>query len=92
MDKIIFRKWPNGDIIALFPQISASIYGYSCNSYEHISQHGAANYSLVVSKTTLAMPAEYAELLAELEQIGYNPLSAKRSGSQDAKIRRAQYK
>lgn len=76
----IFRKWlpvEGGGIIALFPEIQ-SHEGISprrmCSSYEHVGQHGAADYSHVVSRTTPAKPGEYAELRKELESspYGYN--------------------
>jgi len=41
-------------------------------SYVHVGQHGAADYNLVVGQSKPAQPAEYAELKAELENIGYN--------------------
>jgi hypothetical protein len=74
MTRVIFRKWRNsGDIIALFPDIKADFMG-GCLSYEHVGQHAAATYNLVVAATRPATPAEYAELLAELQRIGYDDL------------------
>ena len=92
MDKTIYRKYPDGEIIALFPQITANIGGCNCCSYMHIGQHGAATPDIVVSRTKLATPDEYAELHVELEQIGYNPEPAKRFTPKDFEIRKAQYK
>lgn len=70
-DNVIFRTWRDGDVIALFPDIDADCTGLHCGSYMHIGQHGAADYRLVVQRTRPAVPVEYAELKAELEQIGY---------------------
>jgi hypothetical protein len=65
----IFRRWPDGDVIALFPGIEHT--GRSCMSYQHVGQHGGADYQGVVSRTKPARPAEYADLLSELQSIGY---------------------
>ena len=91
MDKVIYRKFKEGDIIALFPQIADKVNGWSCVSYMHTGQHSGANPDIVYS-TKLATPEEYAELHAELEKIGYNPKPAKRFTQKDYGIRKAQYK
>lgn len=70
--KVIFRKWPNGDIIAIFPEVAGDANGVYCRSYEQIGQHGAVDaQGLVSSRTAPAKPDEYADLKAELEIIGY---------------------
>lgn len=66
---VVFRKWPNGDICALFPDLPHD--RHHCMSYEHIGQHGGADYSGVVGRTKAATPDEYADLAAELRRIGY---------------------
>jgi len=91
-DKTVFRKYKDGEVIALFPQIAGScLSGWDCCSYQHIGQHGAAVIAVVVQQTTLATPDEYAELLAELEQIGYNPVAAKRCTYKDFEIRQKRF-
>jgi len=67
---VVFRKWPNGDILALFPNIDDN--RGMCSSYEHVGQHGGADYSSCISATKPAAPVEYADLLAELTSIGYD--------------------
>lgn len=68
---VIFRKWKGGDIIALFPGWEES--PGRCSSFEHVGQHGPADYASVIAKTTPATPAEYADLRRELEKdYGYN--------------------
>jgi hypothetical protein len=67
---VVFRVWPNGDVIALFPDEPADNEGH-CMSYEHFGQHGAADYRHVSSQTRPATTEEAAELKAELENIGY---------------------
>lgn len=71
---VIFRKWPEGDIIALFPTQLGTCDPYTCGSYEHVGQHGPADPVGVVRRTKPAKPGEYADLLAELESIGYDDL------------------
>lgn len=91
MDKTVFRVYPDGEVIALFPQIAASVVDIGlCESYTHTGQHSSAAIDLVIQETRLATPKEYAELLAELEQIGFNPKPAKKCTYKDFKIRKAQ--
>ena len=69
----VFRVWPDGEVIALFPATAAgSRYG-DCSCYQHIGQHGSADYHHVIGKTRRAKPEEYADLLAELKTVGYAP-------------------
>lgn len=69
--KVIFRKFKDGDIIALFPEIQADQNYNNCQSYQHIGQHGAASYSLI-DTTKPANEMEYQDLYNELTSIGYN--------------------
>ena len=66
----IFRKYRDGEIIALFPTIPADLDG-NCSSYVHVGQHGAADPGHVIARTRPATSDEYADLLAELTDIGY---------------------
>lgn len=77
---IIFRKWPaseGGGVIALFPTMLGTSNLHTCNSYEHIGQHGAADPQGVIQRTKAARPSEYASLLKELHKIGYRNLVIK---------------
>lgn len=65
--KTIFRKFKDGEVIALFPEIPSDLEGKYCDSYMHIGQHGSANYLMLLDDTVLATPEEYAELKRELE-------------------------
>lgn len=67
----VFRKYKDGEIIALFPAEKWTRGDYTCTSYCHVGQHCAADYNSVVLRTTLATPEEYADLKVELERIGY---------------------
>ena len=89
--KTVFRIWPDGEVIALFPQIAASVDGHLCQDYVQVGQHGAADTLIVVRRTRSAKPKEYQPLLKELRQIGYNPQIAKRCTYRDFQIRQKQY-
>lgn len=74
MMRVVFRKWKNGDIIALFPDEPWSRNGYAVTSYMHVGQHGAADYASVIADTSPAQENEYKDLLNELKAIGYTDL------------------
>lgn len=74
MTKVVFRKWKNGDIIALFPDEPWSQSSYMTTSYMHVGQHGAADYAGVIADTSPAQEDEYKDLLNELKTIGYTDL------------------
>ncbi len=70
--KVIFRKFKDGEIIAIFPEIMWSDDPPYLSSYLHVGQHGACDYGHLRNLTKPAKPKEYADLMAELESIGYN--------------------
>ena len=75
MTPVIFRKdhpAGGGDVFALFPTIEGSP-GH-CTCYQHVGQHGSADYNRCIYTSTLATPEEYADLLAELVDYGYDDL------------------
>lgn len=45
--KVVFRKFPNGDAIAFFPEVLATMDPNMCMSYMRVGQHGAADVSLI---------------------------------------------
>jgi hypothetical protein len=69
---VIFRRFKEGDIIALFPYDKYDIAGLYCGSYMHIGQHSGADYTGLVQITKPAKESEYNDLKKELEGIGYN--------------------
>jgi hypothetical protein len=96
-DIVVIRRWktrpgglpphdePFGSLIALFPLMSEG--DGLVNSYEHIGQHGAANYNHVIVDTTPARDYEDAgndasysvvALMDELRSIGYDPVQRER--------------
>ena len=68
---VIFRKFRQGDVIALFPMINADDKPGHFLSYQHTGQHGAASEALLQGYTIPAREQEYRGLKAELENIGY---------------------
>jgi hypothetical protein len=69
--RVVFRKWraaPCG-VIALFPELTEN--GGCCVSYEHVGQHSAAPYNVVIKHTVPARRSEYSALKKELESAGY---------------------
>lgn len=92
---VVFRRWPRssgGDIIALFPAQPADHLGRFCDAYEHVGQHGGADYHGVVQVTKPVSDDEAADLIRELERIGYRlrvvkRVSRKRHGARRAAAR-----
>ena len=89
--KVIFRKWRNGDILALFPQIAADVAGLLCSSYEHCGQHGAADYFHCIQHTKPALLADFTNLQDELETIGYSLTVSKKATRHDHLLCRGIY-
>lgn len=67
---VVFRRWRSfgQTVIALFPEDTDK---GMCGSFEHVGQHGLADYTGVIRKTTPATPEEYADLKRELESAPY---------------------
>ena len=69
--KVIFRKYPTGEIIALFPEDPGTSSSHTCSCYQFVGQHGSADPHGVIESTFPARPDDYADLKEELEDIGY---------------------
>jgi hypothetical protein len=68
---VIFRKFKEGgDVIALFPNEVADPKN-NCLSYQHVGQHGAADYAHVMKATVATTEEEQTPLLNELSGLGY---------------------
>jgi hypothetical protein len=93
MDKtlVIFRKFKEGDIVALFPEIPSSNNGYECLSYMAVGQHGGAD-PLLVRETKVAKPSEYRDLARELRRLGYKLKIGARIPRNSLEIRRNKIK
>ena len=53
-------------------RIACRHFRRSCEAYEHIGQHGGANYWGVIQQTVPVELHEAEDLAEELEMIGYN--------------------
>jgi hypothetical protein len=69
---VIFRTFREGIVFALFPELPADNYGVFCTCYEHVGQHGSADYRLCMANSHPAAPEQYATLFNELERRGYH--------------------
>ena len=65
--KVVFRKFDNGEIIAMFPQFTNK-RNYRIDSYMHIGQHAECD-PMIVHDTKLATENEYESLLKEIQSI-----------------------
>lgn len=90
--KTVFRIYKDGEVIALFPQVSAEQWGVYCQSFMHVGQHGGADITTVVTQTRLAKLKEYKALAMELRQRGYKLQIAKRCTHKDFNIRQQEAK
>jgi hypothetical protein len=89
IETVVFRRWKDtGDIIALFPEIPADLLGHYCLSYEHICQHGAANFERVMRHSKDVSPVESAGLARELALLGYDLKPIRRVSHRHHKLRR----
>ena len=73
---VIYQTYKDGgDVIALFPDLNyengAATRGHVM-SYQHVGQHGEADYTATVAVTRPAEEHEYEDLHAELTSLGYN--------------------
>jgi hypothetical protein len=70
---VIFRVFKTeGDVIAFL--LDAPANPGHVLSYQHIGQHGEAQYGHCLTVTRPATEAEAAPLLAELRRVGYDDL------------------
>ena len=89
---VIFRRWGGnngGDIIALFPEQPADYQGWFCDAYEHVGQHGGADYQGVIQATKPVSIEDSQPLIQELEHIGYVLRPLKRASYEHHEARRA---
>lgn len=69
---VLFRKF-EGEVTAVFPTIPGDNDPLTMTCYAHIGQHGSAHEAWV-RQAKPAVPTEYADLLEELQSIGYSNL------------------
>ena len=87
-DVVVFRQWKDsGDVIALFPELPADVHGRYCDAYEHVGQHGGADYHGVVQHTTPCGAEASASLAQELRTIGYRLRPVRRANRKHHEMR-----
>lgn len=87
---VVFRRWRDtGGIIALFPELPSDYEGRFCDAYEHVGQHGGADYHGVVQATRPVSVDEARDLVVELTRIGYRLKPIKRASQRVHESRRA---
>jgi hypothetical protein len=69
--KVIFRWWKDS-VIAIFIEEPRTMDISTCESYQHIGQHGACSPQWVIQDSRPATEDEYADLKRELESEPYN--------------------
>ncbi len=75
MTLVIFRKYGNGNLIAIFPYEIADTDPGFCMSYSHVGQHGGCDPMHIMRKTSPATISESAKLSNELKhKVGYRDL------------------
>lgn len=67
--KVVFRKFDNDEIIALFPEITFGYPHYKMMSYMSIGQHYEVDHHAIIQQTKLATEDEYKTLLKEIEKV-----------------------
>lgn len=87
---VILRHWRDtGDIIALFPELPSDRQGYFCDAYEHVGQHGGADFHGVIQATKPVADVDAKDLIEELTRIGYKLKPIKRASRRVHESRRA---
>ncbi len=78
MTPVIFKRELEGNgVYAAFPTLPGDNSPYTMACYAHIGQHSIV-CEQYVRETKSAKPVEYASLLKELRQIGYDDLVIRR--------------
>ena len=81
-DTVHFRMHDDS-LVALFPYMPATTNPYTCTCYEHIGQHGEADYLMMIEEGTPAdiESEEVQALIRELTNRDYDLKIAKRAPS-----------
>lgn len=73
--KVIFRKFPDGEVIALFPELPGTNSVSDCLNYMHVGQHGSGKATLDGTKSIAIddcpCQVKVNQLRRELRAIGY---------------------
>ena len=87
--KVIYRIYPDGDTIAIFPELPDDRWGSRSVIYQHTGQHGGAHHTDIVVTTRMASQEEYSSLHDELTNtVGYDLTIVKRESQSMRDTRR----
>ena len=88
---VSFRRWRDQPktVFALFPELPSDYQGRYCDSFEAIGQHAGADYHLCVQASVPVSAEDAADLLRELQRIGYRLKVIKRASRRVHEARRA---
>ena len=79
MTTVFFRKEEDGEILAVFAfDYRRGANGGTFGCYAHIGQHSECCLDYIKESTKPATRDEYAPLLSELRQVGYDPIVIKK--------------
>lgn len=81
MTPVIF-KLCEGEVTAVFPREPGSYDPHTLGVYAHVGQHGIGSVAWA-TRARPAHPSQYADLLAELQRIGYDDLAIRKRMTQD---------
>lgn len=70
--EVVFRIFPDGDVIAMFPKNVGNEWWNTCGCFKHMNYQQTGtfegqNHRYIARKTRLAKPREYRALLRELK-------------------------
>lgn len=72
-DVVVFRRWKDtGDLVAIFPELSADEQGQNCLAHDEIGQQVAADYDQFIEDTTPVTERESGRFAHELTLLGYD--------------------
>lgn len=87
---VVFRRWRDTmTVFALFPTLPSDYEGHFCDAYEHVGQHGGADYFGCIHASKPVSLDEAADLKRELERIGYRLKVIKRASRRHHEARRS---
>ncbi len=70
---VIFRRWTDGSVTALFPTQAADTLGRYCSAFELRGGEQEYEYEALMASTLAAEPEEYRDLAKSVRQhFGYN--------------------
>jgi hypothetical protein len=88
---VVFRRFKDDGVIALFPEIPADDVGLAMSSYMRVGEHGPASWDLIARTRPASMDEPDVKALYDLltKVIGYRLIVRRRITSEMSAFRRA---